>query len=223
MLGVPTAVTLAWQQRFIGVGTVAVTTGLMPALIVGAVTGLRTRRWRRALALTVATGVLIGSLEWVVLRDVAYNDLIGSRQLLTAFLVVALSSFLILYALPFAIAERIGGGVGRAVAGFLASQALHPISQAAFAPYSAAPNLVAGLDVGAVADDGCGGRYWPIHCWPAGTRYSIGGRWRAPTRQAACCAGTRLSGTSSSVCRWLAWPITSSWSWNATRRRGRAA
>ena len=148
VLGVPTGVALAWQQRLIGVGTVAVTTGLMPALVIGVAFGLRTQRWRRALAVTVATGVLIGSLEWLVMRDVVYNDLIGSRQLLTAFLIVALSSFLILYALPFAIAERIAGAWAGAVAGLLASQALHPISQTAFAPYSAAPNLVAGLGVG---------------------------------------------------------------------------
>ena len=148
VLGVPTGVALAWQQRLIGVGTVAVTTGLMPALIVGVVIGLRTQRWQRALALTVATAVLIGSLEWLVLRDVAYNDPIGGRQLLTAFLIVALSSFLILYALPFAIAERIAGAWAGAVAGLLASQALHPISQTAFTPYSAAPNLVVGLVVG---------------------------------------------------------------------------
>ena len=148
VLGVPTGVVLVWQQRLIGTGTVAIMTGLMPALIVGVVIGLRTRRWRRALALAVAAAILIGSLEWLVLRDVAYNDTIGGRQLLTAFLIVALSSFLILYALPFVIAERIAGAWAGAVAGLLASQALHPISQGVFAPYSAAPNLVAGLAFG---------------------------------------------------------------------------
>ena len=148
VLGVPTGVVLVWQQRLIGTGTVAIMTGLMPALIVGVVIGLRTRRWRRALALAVAAAILIGSLEWLVLRDVAYNDIIGGRQLLTAFLIVALSSFLILYALPFVIAERIAGAWAGAVAGLLASQALHPISQGVFAPYSAAPNLVAGLAFG---------------------------------------------------------------------------
>ena len=148
VLGVPTGVVLVWQQRLIGTGTVAIMTGLMPALIVGVVIGLRTRRWRRALALAVAAAILIGSLEWLVLRDVAYNDIIGGRQLLTAFLIVALSSFLILYALPFVIAERIAGAWAGAVAGLLASQALHPISQGVFAPYSAAPNLAAGLAFG---------------------------------------------------------------------------
>ena len=148
VLGVPTGVVLVWQQRLIGTGTVAIMTGLMPALIVGVVIGLRTRRWRRALALAVAAAILIGSLEWLVLRDVVYNDIIGGRQLLTAFLIVALSSFLILYALPFVIAERIAGAWAGAVAGLLASQALHPISQGVFAPYSAAPNLVAGLAFG---------------------------------------------------------------------------
>ena len=148
VLGVPTGVVLVWQQRLIGTGTVAIMTGLMPALIVGGVIGLRTRRWRRALALAVAAAILIGSLEWLVLRDVVYNDIIGGRQLLTAFLIVALSSFLILYALPFVIAERIAGAWAGAVAGLLASQALHPISQGVFAPYSAAPNLVAGLAFG---------------------------------------------------------------------------
>ena len=148
VLGVPTGVVLVWQQRLIGTGTVAIMTGLMPALIVGVVIGLRTRRWWRALALAVAASILIGSLEWLVLRDVAYNDIIGGRQLLTAFLIVALSSFLILYALPFVIAERIAGAWAGAVAGLLASQALHPISQGVFAPYSAAPNLAAGLAFG---------------------------------------------------------------------------
>ncbi len=148
VLGVPTGVVLVWQQRLIGTGTVAIMTGLMPALIVGVVIGLRTRRWRRALALAVAAAILIGSLEWLVLRDVVYNDIIGGRQLLTAFLIVALSSFLILYALPFVIAERIAGAWAGAVAGLLASQALHPISQGVFAPYSAAPNLAAGLAFG---------------------------------------------------------------------------
>ena len=148
VLGVPTGVVLVWQQRLIGTGTVAIMTGLMPALIVGVVIGLRTRRWRRALALAVAAAILIGSLEWLVLRDVVYNDIIGGRQLLTAFLIVALSSFLILYALPFVIAERIARAWAGAVAGLLASQALHPISQGVFAPYSAAPNLVAGLAFG---------------------------------------------------------------------------
>lgn len=148
VLGVPTGVALVWQQRLIGTGSVGVITGLMPALVVGIVIGLRTRRWRRALALAVAVGVLIGSLEWLVLRDVAYNAHIGGRQLLIAFLIVALSSFLILYALPFVIAERIAGAWAGAVAGLLASQALHPISQAVFAPYRAAPNFAAGLLVG---------------------------------------------------------------------------
>ena len=148
VLGVPTGVVVVWQQRLIGTGTVAIMTGLMPALIVGVVIGLRTRRWWRALALAVAASILIGSLEWLVLRDVVYNDIIGGRQLLTAFLIVALSSFLILYALPFVIAERIAGAWAGAVAGLLASQALHPISQGVFAPYSAAPNLVAGLAFG---------------------------------------------------------------------------
>ncbi len=148
VLGVPTGVALVWQQRLIGTGSVGVITGLMPALVVGVVIGLRTRRWRRALGLAVAVGVLIGSLEWLVLRDVAYNAHIGGRQLLTAFLIVALSSFLILYALPFVIAERIAGAWAGAVAGLLASQALHPISQAVFAPYRAAPNFAAGLLAG---------------------------------------------------------------------------
>ncbi|MBX7254607.1 MAG: hypothetical protein K1X50_21675 [Candidatus Promineofilum sp.] len=148
VLGVPAGVTLVWQQRIIGAGTVAVLTGLMPALIAGVALGLRTRRWRRALALAVAAGVLIGSLEWLVMRDVVYNDLIGGRQLLTAFLIVALSSFLILYTLPFVIAERIAGAWAGAVAGFLTSLALHPLAQIALAPYSAAPNLVAGVLIG---------------------------------------------------------------------------
>lgn len=150
VFGVPAGIAVSWQQRGISNGTVAVATGLMPALIVGAVIGLRTRRWRRALSFGAATGAIIGCLAWLVMRNVEFNSQIGGLALLTPFFIVMLSSFLILYTLPFVIAERVAGPWAGAVAGLLGSQALHPIAEQVFVPYRAAPNLLAGVVAGAL-------------------------------------------------------------------------
>ncbi|HQF70152.1 MAG TPA: ATP-binding protein [Promineifilum sp.] len=148
VFGVPAGMVLAWQQRGASNGSVAVATGLMPALIIGVTIGLRTRRWRRALAFGAAGGLLIGCLTWLVMRNVGFNTQIGGLALLMPFLIIFLSSFLILYTLPFVIAERIAGPWAGAIAGLLGSQALHPITEAVFIPYPAAPNLMAGLGAG---------------------------------------------------------------------------
>lgn len=150
VFGVPAGVALSWRQRGIGNAAVAVATGLMPALIIGATVGLRTRRWRRALYFGAAGGLLIGILTWLVMRNIGFNTQIGGLALIRPFMIVALSSFLILYVLPFVIAERIAGPWAGAIAGLLGSQALHPIAQEVFNPYHAASNLLASLGASAL-------------------------------------------------------------------------
>lgn len=148
VLTVPLGIAFAWQNGTIASGWASFLTGGSPALIFSLTIGLRTRSWRRGVVAGTGLGLFVGLLYWLLLRDVSYNAHISGIQLLVPFMAAAVSSFLILFILPFVLAERVAGPWAGAIAGVLASQALHPITGYVFVPYNWRANLIASVLAG---------------------------------------------------------------------------
>ncbi len=145
VVGVPLIVVTSWQSGAIGGISATLVYGGTPALIFGLAGGLRTRSWRRGLIFGLSSGIVIGLLFGGLFRNVTFGNDVFGLTFLVIFLIVLWAAFLMLYILPFILAERIAGPWSGAIAGLLASQAIHPILGYVFVPYEWLPNLVIGF------------------------------------------------------------------------------
>lgn len=141
-VGVTSIVVSNWQRGRFNNLTTAGVIGLTPFTIFVLTAWLRSRSWQRGLLGGTVIGVLIGSLAFPFLRSAAYETDIAGNVLRGIVVVVVTATFLLLFTLPYVLADRLGGIWAGRVAGGLSSLAVHVAFDAVFTWYQSGTNLI---------------------------------------------------------------------------------
>ena len=141
-VGVTSLVVTNWQRGRFDSRITAAVIGLVPLSIFALAAGLRSRSWRRGLLGGAIIGVLVGLLTLNFLQSAEFEADIGGDALRGIIAVVVTAAFLVLFGLPYALADQLGGVWAGRVAGGLGSLVAHVAFDAVFSWYVLWDNLL---------------------------------------------------------------------------------
>lgn len=141
-VGVTALVVTYWQRGLLTSTTTTLIIGIAPMSVFVLAAGFRTRSWRRGTLGGIGIGLLVVLLTISFLGNADFDRDIVGASLRDLTVVLVMTAFLMLFTLPYVLANALGGVWSGRVAGALSSMATHAAFYGVFSWYAVWDNLL---------------------------------------------------------------------------------
>lgn len=157
VVGVSLAVVYYWQRGLLGGEETAVLIVLAPLAIFVLAAYISSGSWRLGLAVGLVIGLAVGALTVTFIGRIGFDTDLTGVPLRNITTVLVVTAFLMLFLLPYTLANRLGGIWAGRIAGGIGTLAVHPAFFGVYPWYALWDNLL--LHAALV------GLGWTVHLW----------------------------------------------------------